>query len=143
MSKGETCGSKLKEISAKIRNLVAPSIDTNPQRNTIDCTSSPEQPPTGPDSGNEKLLNSPTPYLTANQPKLNGTKQEISESESVQYLVVKESSTCSLPAISAIETDERKSSVNQMNMVKVLNLNKAVDLLRRTPTTRRKRTTYL
>ena len=149
ISGGVTSGSKLKEISEKIRSLVFPSIQTSPSRKKPITDPAPSQQLlTVPDSINTSTLSIPKRYPAASHQELSKTKEEHGKSEDVQTSIVDTDSnggsTPILPTISIIkEADPRKSSFNQMNMAKVLNLNKTVDLLRSTPATRRKRSTHL
>ena len=146
----ETSGSKLKEISAKIWNVVSPVIETSrSKKKSNECTSVTfaEKSSTKANTSNDAISGNPSLNSVKNQPQSDGNKQikaEESESSGTQISKNgdKESNPCSLPVISIIkkkEKDERKSSMNQMNMAKVLNLNKTVDLLRRTSTQKRKR----
>ena len=140
----ETSGSKLKEISAKIWNVVSPVIETSrSKKKSNECTSVTfaEKSSIRANTSNDAISGHPTLNSAKNQPQSDGNKQ-IKAEESESSNGGKEIKPCSLPSLSVIkkkEKDERKSSMNQMNMAKVLNLNKTVDLLRRTSTQKRKR----
>ena len=157
-TQGETSGSKLKEVSNKIRNLVArtkqsqqninDSNEAKPsQQNITDSASSPQKLPTITDSEIANNLSSPISHPAAILPKLdktgecNGVKAISEKNNAKKY------SVCELPTIPASmmkpnDTNLRNGSFNQMNMAKVMNLNKTVDLLSRTSVaSRQKRTT--
>ncbi|KAL5269490.1 hypothetical protein ACHWQZ_G003094 [Mnemiopsis leidyi] len=142
-------GSKLKEISAKIWSVVSPAIESSRGKKiSNDCswTKLLDKSLTGSSTSDNTALDKPSLTPAVKQPNPHENELGCDESTTLTTQISKSSDNeCKpflLPAIAIMkkkENNERKSSMNQMNMAKVLNLNKTVDLLRRPSTHRRKR----